>query len=73
MGARHGMRARSQVIAHHSLPAMARGYLAVYDKLIAGAAAGTGAGASASASASTSAGAGTGTGTGAGAASGHGG
>ncbi|MEO7497830.1 MAG: TIGR03088 family PEP-CTERM/XrtA system glycosyltransferase [Massilia sp.] len=33
MGARHGMRARSQVIAHHSLPAMARGYLAVYDAL----------------------------------------
>jgi sugar transferase (PEP-CTERM/EpsH1 system associated) len=33
MGARHGMRARSQVIAHHSLPAMARGYLAVYDSL----------------------------------------
>ena len=34
MGARHGMRARSQVIAQHSLPAMARGYLAVYDSLI---------------------------------------
>lgn len=33
MGARHGMRARSQVIAHHSLPAMARGYLEVYDAL----------------------------------------
>lgn len=33
MGARHGMRARSQVIASHSLPAMARGYLAVYDRL----------------------------------------
>lgn len=33
MGARHGMRARSQVIARHSLPAMARGYLAVYDSL----------------------------------------
>jgi hypothetical protein len=34
MGARHGMRARSEVIAHHSLPAMARGYLAVYDALL---------------------------------------
>jgi sugar transferase (PEP-CTERM/EpsH1 system associated) len=34
MGARHGMRARSQVIARHSLPAMARGYLAVYDALL---------------------------------------
>jgi sugar transferase (PEP-CTERM/EpsH1 system associated) len=34
MGARHGMRARSQVIAHHSLPAMARGYAAVYDALL---------------------------------------
>ena len=34
MGARHGMRARSQVIARHSLPAMARGYLAVYDSLL---------------------------------------
>jgi hypothetical protein len=33
MGARHGARARSQVIAHHSLPAMARSYLAVYDTL----------------------------------------
>jgi sugar transferase (PEP-CTERM/EpsH1 system associated) len=33
MGARHGARARSQVIAHHSLPAMARSYLAVYDSL----------------------------------------
>lgn len=33
MGARHGARARSQVIAHHSLPAMARSYLAVYDAL----------------------------------------
>ncbi|PWF47643.1 TIGR03088 family PEP-CTERM/XrtA system glycosyltransferase [Massilia glaciei] len=33
MGARHGMRARSQIIATHSLPAMARGYLAVYDAL----------------------------------------
>jgi sugar transferase (PEP-CTERM/EpsH1 system associated) len=33
MGARHGARARSQVIARHSLPAMARGYLAVYDSL----------------------------------------
>ncbi len=34
MGARHGMRARSQVIARHSLPAMARGYVAVYDSLL---------------------------------------
>jgi sugar transferase (PEP-CTERM/EpsH1 system associated) len=34
MGARHGMRARSQVIARHSLPAMARSYVAVYDSLI---------------------------------------
>jgi sugar transferase (PEP-CTERM/EpsH1 system associated) len=34
MGARHGMRARSQVIARHSLPAMARGYVAVYDALL---------------------------------------
>jgi sugar transferase (PEP-CTERM/EpsH1 system associated) len=34
MGARHGARARSQVIARHSLPAMARSYLAVYDSLI---------------------------------------
>ncbi|GAB3452707.1 glycosyltransferase [Massilia terrae] len=33
MGARHGARARSQVIARHSLPAMARSYLAVYDGL----------------------------------------
>jgi len=33
MGARHGMRARGQVIARYSLPAMARGYLAVYDSL----------------------------------------
>jgi glycosyltransferase involved in cell wall biosynthesis len=30
---RHGARARSQVIARHSMPAMARGYLAVYDAL----------------------------------------
>lgn len=35
MGARHGARARGQVIAHHSLPAMARSYLAVYDALAA--------------------------------------
>ncbi|WP_227496461.1 glycosyltransferase [Massilia litorea] len=35
MGARHGARARAQVIAHHSLPAMARSYLAVYDALAA--------------------------------------
>lgn len=33
MGARHGMRARSQVIARYSLPEMARSYLAVYDSL----------------------------------------
>ncbi len=33
MGQRHGIRARSRVIARHSLPAMARGYLAVYDAL----------------------------------------
>lgn len=33
MGLRHGMRARSEVIARHSLPAMARGYAAVYDSL----------------------------------------
>jgi glycosyltransferase involved in cell wall biosynthesis len=33
MGARHGMRARSQVIARYSLPEMARGYTAVYDNL----------------------------------------
>ncbi|MDL2356416.1 MAG: TIGR03088 family PEP-CTERM/XrtA system glycosyltransferase [Pseudomonadota bacterium] len=39
MGARHGMRARSQVIAHHSLPAMARGYIAVYDAMLGQAAA----------------------------------
>jgi sugar transferase (PEP-CTERM/EpsH1 system associated) len=31
MAARHGARARSQVIARHSMPAMARDYLAVYD------------------------------------------
>ena len=33
MAARHGARARSQVIAKHSMPAMARDYLAVYDAL----------------------------------------
>jgi sugar transferase (PEP-CTERM/EpsH1 system associated) len=33
MAARHGARARSQVIARHSMPAMARDYLAVYDRL----------------------------------------
>ena len=33
MGLRHGARARGQVIAHHSLPAMARSYIAVYDAL----------------------------------------
>jgi glycosyltransferase involved in cell wall biosynthesis len=34
MAARHGARARSQVIARHSLPAMARSYVAVYDALL---------------------------------------
>jgi sugar transferase (PEP-CTERM/EpsH1 system associated) len=33
MAVRHGARARSQVIARHSMPAMARDYLAVYDTL----------------------------------------
>jgi len=33
MAIRHGARARSQVIARHSMPAMARDYLAVYDTL----------------------------------------
>jgi sugar transferase (PEP-CTERM/EpsH1 system associated) len=33
LAARHGARARSQVIARHSMPAMARDYLAVYDTL----------------------------------------
>lgn len=33
IAARHGARARSQVIARHSMPAMARDYLAVYDAL----------------------------------------
>jgi sugar transferase (PEP-CTERM/EpsH1 system associated) len=33
MAARHGARARSQVIARHSMPAMARDYLAIYDAL----------------------------------------
>ena len=33
MATRHGARARSQVIARHSIPAMARGYLAIYDAL----------------------------------------
>ncbi|MES2298306.1 MAG: TIGR03088 family PEP-CTERM/XrtA system glycosyltransferase [Pseudomonadota bacterium] len=33
MATRHGSRARGAVIARHSLPAMARGYLAVYDAL----------------------------------------
>lgn len=33
MAIRHGARARSQVIARHSMPAMAREYLAVYDAL----------------------------------------
>lgn len=36
MAARHGARARSQVIARHSMPAMARDYLAVYDTLARG-------------------------------------
>ncbi len=36
MAVRHGARARSQVIAHHSMPAMARDYLAVYDALARG-------------------------------------
>jgi len=34
MAVRHGARARSQVIARHSMPAMARDYLAVYDTLV---------------------------------------
>jgi len=34
MAVRHGVRARSQVIARHSMPAMARDYLAVYDTLV---------------------------------------
>lgn len=33
LATRHGARARSQVIARHSMPAMARDYLAVYDAL----------------------------------------
>ncbi|MES2153258.1 MAG: glycosyltransferase [Pseudomonadota bacterium] len=33
MAVRHGVRARREVIARHSLPAMARNYLAVYDAL----------------------------------------
>lgn len=37
MAIRHGARARSQVIARHSMPAMAREYLAVYDALTRGA------------------------------------
>lgn len=37
MAARHGARARSQVIARHSMPAMARDYLAIYDALVRGA------------------------------------
>jgi sugar transferase (PEP-CTERM/EpsH1 system associated) len=36
MAARHGARARSQVIARHSMPAMARDYLAVYDAVARG-------------------------------------
>jgi sugar transferase (PEP-CTERM/EpsH1 system associated) len=36
MAARHGARARSQVIARHSMPAMARDVLAVYDALTGG-------------------------------------
>ena len=41
MAARHGARARSQVIARHSMPAMARDYLAIYDALLRGAVDGT--------------------------------
>ena len=37
MALRHGARARSQVIARHSMPAMARDYLAIYDALTRGA------------------------------------
>ncbi len=44
MAARHGARARSQVIARHSMPAMARDYLAVYDALTGSEAAGGGRG-----------------------------
>jgi glycosyltransferase involved in cell wall biosynthesis len=33
LASRQGARARSQVIARHSMPAMARDYLAVYDAL----------------------------------------
>jgi hypothetical protein len=36
IAARHGARARSHVIARHSMPAMARDYLAVYDALTRG-------------------------------------
>ena len=36
MALRHGARARSQVLARHSLPAMARDYLAIYDALTRG-------------------------------------
>jgi glycosyltransferase involved in cell wall biosynthesis len=36
IAARHGARARSQVIARHSMPAMARDYLAVYDAVTRG-------------------------------------
>ncbi len=41
MAARHGARARSQVIARHSMPAMARDVLAVYDALTGGEAPGS--------------------------------
>jgi sugar transferase (PEP-CTERM/EpsH1 system associated) len=33
LAGRHGARARAQVIANHSLPTMAQGYLAIYDAL----------------------------------------
>lgn len=36
LATRHGARARTQVIARHSMPAMARDYLAVYDALTRG-------------------------------------
>jgi len=36
MATRHGARARSQVIARHSMPAMARDYHAIYDALLRG-------------------------------------
>lgn len=36
LGLRHGARARRQVLAEHSLPAMASAYLAIYDRLASG-------------------------------------